>query len=125
MKLENKECVWSGKRLKTKFDVDHAIPFSLWMNNDLWNLFPISPLVNSNKRDKLPTTSLVKKRRGSIIYYWKLMRSEMTPRFDYEMERFTGLLRIDPFNWENKLFSYFIEAVEYTAIQRGIERWEP
>jgi SAM-dependent methyltransferase len=125
MKLENKECVWSGKRLKTKFDVDHAIPFSLWMNNDLWNLFPISPLVNNNKRDKLPTTSLVKKRRAPIIDYWKLMRSEMTPRFDYEMERFTGLLKIDPFNWENKLFSHFIEAIEYTAIQRGIERWEP
>lgn len=49
----------------------------------------------------------------------------MTLRFDYEMERFTGLFKIEPFNWENKLFSHFIEAIEYTAIQRGIERWEP
>lgn len=113
MKLENKECVWSGKRLKTKFDVDHAIPFSLWMNNDLWNLFPISPLVNNSKRDKLPTSHLVKKRRDPIIDYWKLMRAEMTPRFDYEMERFTGLFKIEQFNWENMLFSYF-------WLQRGI-----
>lgn len=125
LKQENKECVWSGKTLKNRFDVDHAIPFSLWMNNELWNLFPISPLVNNRKRDKLPTSFLVKKRKDCIIEYWKLMRFEMASRFDYEMRRFTGTDIIEPLNWEKKLFNHFVESIEYTAIQRGIERWEP
>jgi SAM-dependent methyltransferase len=123
--IEDKECVWSGKRLKADFDVDHAIPFALWMNNDLWNLFPILPTVNNSKRDKLPTTSLVKRRKDLIIDYWKLLRSHMPSRFDYEAARFNGQQSFDLLNWENRLFSHFVEAIEYTAIQRCTERWEP
>jgi SAM-dependent methyltransferase len=123
--IDNKECVWSGKRLKDEFDVDHAIPFALWMNNDLWNLFPILPTVNNRKRDKLPTTSLVKQRKDVIIDYWKLLRSHMPSRFDYEAARFNGKEFFDLLNWENRLFSHFVEAIEYTAIQRCTERWEP
>ena len=41
------ECVWTGTVLRPdKFDVDHVIPFSLWHNNDLWNLVPASPAAN-------------------------------------------------------------------------------
>jgi hypothetical protein len=36
------ECVWTGGRLVQRFDIDHGIAFSLWRNNDLWNLFPPS-----------------------------------------------------------------------------------
>jgi hypothetical protein len=54
-----------------------------------------------------------------------MMQARMTSRFDYEIQRFAGLDFIDPLNWENRLFSHFVEAIEYTAIQRGIERWEP
>ena len=57
--------------------------------------------------------------------YWKLLRLHRPARFDYEMERFTGLEGFESGNWENRLFSFFLEAIEYTAIQRGSERWEP
>jgi SAM-dependent methyltransferase len=123
--IEEKECVWTGKLLKAQFEVDHAIPYSLWMSNDLWNLFPIDSVVNNRKRDKLPTSVLVKRRKSFIVDYWKLLRGHRPERFDYEMERFTGLERFEPGNWENRLFSFFLEAIEYTAIQRGIDRWEP
>jgi len=41
--LPSRECVWSGNSLGRRFDVDHVLPFSLWRNNDLWNLLPASP----------------------------------------------------------------------------------
>ncbi|NLE60773.1 MAG: methyltransferase domain-containing protein, partial [Planctomycetes bacterium] len=36
-------CTWTGAALPKGFAVDHIIPFSLWHNNDLWNLVPASP----------------------------------------------------------------------------------
>jgi hypothetical protein len=30
-------CVWSGNKI-SQYDIDHIIPFSIWKNNDLWNL---------------------------------------------------------------------------------------
>ena len=40
------QCVWSAKTLK-KYDIDHSMPFSLWPNNDLWNLVPSDSKVNN------------------------------------------------------------------------------
>jgi hypothetical protein len=37
--LSDLRCVWTGTVLR-RFEVDHLIPFSLWYNNDLWNLLP-------------------------------------------------------------------------------------
>ncbi|TVR91539.1 MAG: hypothetical protein EA428_05430 [Spirochaetaceae bacterium] len=45
---------WAGSSL-TRFDVDHAIPWSLWRSNELWNMLPALPQANNEKRDKLPT----------------------------------------------------------------------
>ena len=58
-----KECVWTGITLNNRFDIDHVIPFTLWKSNDLWNLLPVDPSINRKKRDKLPTRSLLIKKR--------------------------------------------------------------
>jgi len=32
---EEQECVWSGKELKgNNYDVNHILPYSIWVNND-------------------------------------------------------------------------------------------
>ncbi len=36
------------------FDVDHFIPFSFVMNDELWNLMPMDPNLNSSKNNLLP-----------------------------------------------------------------------
>ncbi|HRZ27110.1 MAG TPA: methyltransferase domain-containing protein [Spirochaetota bacterium] len=115
------ECVWTGKRLNDTFDMDHVIPFSLWRNNDLWNLLPADPKVNNRKREKLPSRELLKSRRDIILGYWDLIREQYPSRFTNEYRIMTG----NPFNtnWQNSLFSSISEAVEITALQRGVERW--
>ncbi|MCR5587693.1 MAG: HNH endonuclease [Lachnospiraceae bacterium] len=37
-----------------KYDVDHFIPWSFVMNDELWNLMPIDKELNNNKKNKLP-----------------------------------------------------------------------
>lgn len=39
---------------KGKYDVDHFIPWSFVMNDELWNLMPMDSSLNSSKRNKLP-----------------------------------------------------------------------
>lgn len=123
--MQNKLCVWTERALEDEFDVDHAIPFVLWRNNDLWNLLPAARTVNNEKRDRLPTRSLVLARKPLIIDYWSRMRDAHKSRFDFEIEKLVGTGLKAGGNWENRLFHAVAEAVEFTAIQRGVERWEP
>ena len=126
LKSDVKECAWTGISLKNRFDIDHVIPFSLWRNNDLWNLLPVDSEINREKRDKLPTRSLLLKRKDCIIRYWKLLRTANKYRFDFEVYSFTGLDHLSiGGNLEPKMFNHILEAVEITAMQRGCERWEP
>lgn len=39
---------------KESYDVDHFIPWSFVMNDELWNLMPIDSSLNSSKRNRLP-----------------------------------------------------------------------
>lgn len=123
--LIDKVCVWSGVRIENKYAIDHAIPFVLWKNNDLWNLLPTDPAQNGKKKDMLPTSNVVKRQKNLIVYYWGLMRKRYQARFEFETERLAGIGVFKNENWENKLFATFSEAIEYTAIQRGVSRWQP
>jgi SAM-dependent methyltransferase len=121
--LVDKQCVWTGESIMRKFHVDHVIPFALWKNNDLWNLLPVLPAVNNEKRDRLPTQQILKASKERILNYWSNVRFLHSQRFDREAVALCGAL--DTGNWENRLFSGMAEAVEITAVQRGVERWEP
>lgn len=39
---------------KDNYDVDHFIPWSFVMNDELWNLMPMDSVLNSSKSNKLP-----------------------------------------------------------------------
>ncbi len=123
--LSSLECTWTASKLNNnEFDVDHIIPFSLWKNNNLWNLVPSLRKINSEKSDKLVTSQHLVKSKERIIFYWKILSKDENTRFFNE----ANLLLRDHSNrknWENELFSGLKEAIEYTAIQRGIQRWEP
>ncbi|MDO8672645.1 MAG: methyltransferase domain-containing protein [Dehalococcoidia bacterium] len=118
------ECTWSGVSLSKGFDVDHIIPYSLWHNNDLWNLVPASSPANNLKRDKLPTRELMHRRRERILGCWEMLRSAHRSRFDYEVCRIAGVSLL-PNDWQSLAFRSVTDAVEFTATQRGCERWQP
>lgn len=120
--LSSKECTWSGKNITSDFDVDHIIPFSLWHNNDLWNLVPVLPSVNNQKRDRLPSRDLLFDRKERLICYWEALRGRYSARFDNEACNIMGIVK-PPNNWHDILFNNIAEAIEITAIQRGCERW--
>lgn len=118
--VESLECIWTGNSLRDSFDVDHVIPFDLWHNNDVWNLLPASKTANSKKSNKLPSTQILRSRKDCIIGYWELLRKNNSQRFDKEAET---LLVMPPDNWQNALYAQMCNAIEVTALQRGVGRW--
>lgn len=63
-------CLWSGRRLRDQFAIDHCLPFAAWPCNDLWNLFPSHPSVNQKKGDRLPSTETLVDARDRILEWW-------------------------------------------------------
>jgi hypothetical protein len=52
---EPASCIYSGQPLQgQKIAIDHFIPWSYVVHNDVWNLTPTLPAVNSSKSDWLP-----------------------------------------------------------------------
>ncbi len=124
--LRSPVCVWSDRALTaSRLAIDHAMPFSLWRNDDLWNLFPADERINNEKRDRLPTYGLLQRRRDTIIGYWEGVADALRPRFEREAQTLLGRAPFEPRNWQSKLFARFVEAFEVTASQRGAARWEP
>ena len=118
-------CVWTGRPLDGRFDVDHVIPFSLWGNNDLWNLLPAHRKVNADKSDRLPAGALLRSRRAAIMESWDLLRASMPDAFDRQAAHLLGRAPAGRRAQQDELFARLREAVEVTACQRGVERWEP
>ncbi|QSZ42833.1 hypothetical protein GJV85_12175 [Sulfurimonas aquatica] len=85
---QEKECIWSGKELKGKnYDVDHVLPFSVWFNNDLWNMLPTDRILNQQKKKaKIPTRKLIEKRADIIMNYWNDYQRAMPLLFKSQIE---------------------------------------
>ncbi|MEP6482429.1 MAG: methyltransferase domain-containing protein [Rhodoglobus sp.] len=118
-------CAWTDRKLTNGFVVDHIIPFSLWGNNDLWNLLPADPGVNGQKSDKLPTSALLNRQRDKIGGAWRLLRDAVPIPFDRQATHLLGGVMGSGNGWEDSLFARLREAVEITALQRGMARWSP
>jgi SAM-dependent methyltransferase len=119
-------CAWSGRALsERRFDVDHVIPFSLWGNNDLWNLLPAHPEVNAQKSDMLPSRGLLSDREEVITENWSLLRDAMPTAFALQASNLLGSTMPVSGRWQQGLYARLREAVEVTALQRGVGRWQP
>lgn len=123
LKQDNLHCVWTDTPIHPQIlAVDHALPFSLWRNNDLWNLLPAHKKVNAEKSDKVPGVNFLNKRRDAIIFCWNMLRREQEALFQFELNRVLGDVSLA--NWECVLFDYLKRNSEYGIVLRGIQSWD-
>ena len=121
MKNRDIECIWSGKRLNSDFDIDHAIPYSLWQNNNLWNLVPVTSRINSRKSDKIPSPALIENSSDRIKNVWGLYQKSYGEQFEREL--FEGLgTGLD--NGMNDAINAMIRKSEYLIEKRGFQKFE-
>lgn len=116
------ECVWTGEKVK-KFDVDHVIPFSVWKNNDLWNLLPSQSQTNNQKRDKIPSSAFIESRKAEIIHYWDLINEFQSQRFQKEI-RVALLGNSSNANWQQAAIKQLQSSCDYLITNRGYQEWK-
>jgi hypothetical protein len=115
-------CVWTGKAI-TSYDVDHLIPFSVWKNNDLWNLLPSQSITNNQKRDKIPSTDLIEKRKDLILHYWELINENQSQRFQKEI-RVALLGNSSSAGWQKAAIKQLQSSCNYLIANRGFAEWK-
>jgi len=115
-------CVWTGKKIDS-YDIDHVIPFSIWKNNDLWNLLPAQSTINNKKRDKIPSKEILTKQKDLIVNYWETIQKAQQQRFLNEMQ-ITLLGNNSTANWQNNALNQLVNTSKYLIETRGYEEWK-
>lgn len=114
-------CVWTGNTI-LKYDIDHLIPFSIWKNNDLWNLLPAQAKINSEKRNKIPSIKVIERQKKLIIHYWEMIDRNKPDRFQKEI-RVSLLGNKTDLSWQNAAINQLKNNCNYLIITRGYEEW--
>jgi len=114
-------CVWTGRKIST-YDIDHLIPFSIWKNNDLWNLLPSDSKINHQKRDKIPSPDIIDRQKDLILNYWDIIYQNQAIRFQKEIQ--IALLGNHSFSsWKNTGIAQLKDRCNYLIENRGFEEW--
>ena len=118
-------CVWSGRPINSPeaMHIDHVLPFSVWKNNDLWNLLPALGTVNAQKRDRIPDPALLESRRDCIIGYWDFLHDHAPRPFEREIAVSLLGLKVPQNDWQDLAFNHLAEKCAYLIHVRGYEAW--
>lgn len=112
------QCIWTGKTLN-EFAVDHMIPWSVWHNNDLWNLLPSDPKFNLKKSDMLPSPELIEKSFDRIRSHWEIYAHNFKDLFESQIKYSLGISLSSAFKNEGE--EAIINAVQRIHIRTGLK----
>lgn len=117
---EGLTCIWSGQPLN-RYEIDHAIPFSLWQNNHLWNLVPVTPKINSKKSDKIPSPQLIHKSASRIRHIWSIYLDSYGEQFENEVFEALGAGLGDGMD---HAIQSLMQKSEYLIEYRGFQKFD-
>jgi hypothetical protein len=99
------------------------IPFSLWKNNELWNIMPTLPKENSDKSDKIPSVPLLESRRTAIIGYWADMMKHKPLLFSRQIRYSLVGDQLDPQRWKEQAFDSLVKKCRHMTDDLGYPVW--
>ncbi len=98
-------------------------PFSIWRNNDLWNLLPTLGSVNGKKSDRIPDPHFLKRRKEEIVGCWDLLHDRLPGRFEEEIRISLIGPRAPWSDWQDLALEPLAEKCTYLIEIRGYEAW--
>lgn len=126
----NPSCIFSGNKLLSGgFDMDHFLPWKFVTHNQMWNLLPINPSVNSSKSDRIPDMGQFLDPfvtyQAEFLFY--LHQSLSEKKFDNRTECYVIDLKLkstdDLFDRDKLLLSYghTMEPLAKIALNQGFQ----
>ena len=120
--------IWTGRSLteSTPIEIDHCIPYSLWYNNSLWNLFPSTSTANQSKRDRVPAQELLDASKARIHHWWgeAFLDSERTRRFAMEADAALPGTDLDPDQPDlDDIFEALMWQVDRMRRDQQVDTW--
>ena len=99
------------------------IPYSIWKNNDLWNLLPADSRINNQKSDKIPSPEIIDRQKNLILDYWGIIFEKQSNRFQKEIQ--VALLGNHSFDsWKSIGISQLQNSCNFLIENRGFEEWK-
>lgn len=117
---EKLKCIWTGTRLNNNFHIDHAIPYSLWQNNNLWNLLPVKSHINLSKSDRIPAPALIESSADRIKEVWRLYSHSYGRQFNREIYEGLG---VQPKDGLDPAIDALIDKSRYLIEKRGFQQF--
>lgn len=76
--------IYTNKPIESNYDIDHFIPWSFVMNDELWNLIPMDSSLNSSKNNRLPHWTFFNKFADNQYEMYRLMWDDEFVRSRFE-----------------------------------------
>lgn len=121
-------CPWSERLIHhgVEYAIDHIVPIAIYPTNELWNLVPSDPQVNSHlKRDRLPSNArLVRARPHLELAYcrYRTSRSLLSALEEDVAIRFSRT-RLQNEPYERAVAESVVDWIEQVAASRNLARF--
>ena len=122
-------CIYSNESLKnmTEIDIDHFIPWSFVLHNQVWNTAPVSSSINRSKSDRLPPKNSI--HRFATIQFkllkWLLAREAQYKKY---LEQYSVLFHGKALVFEKQEFENALGKALNTQIEvargMGFSDWD-
>ena len=118
--------IWSKKPIYIDIEraLDHLIPFSVWKNNDLWNILPALRSENAQKSDKIPYPDLLEAQKGIILEYWSYMMEFKPSKFRRQISHSLIGSNLSSSNWHEQAFVSLKKKCSPLINVLGYEDWK-
>jgi transcriptional regulator with XRE-family HTH domain len=131
LKYQPLTCIYSGESLdsSTPISLDHYLPWSFVAHDQLWNLIPTLPAINSAKSNHLPSPSLldnfIKIQHSALVISHNQMKSSEWQGFvePYEIDLGISIEKLTSFEDLREAYGRVIEPLISLAKTQGFQVW--
>ena len=124
-------CIYSGAPLddSTKISLDHYLPWSFVAHDQLWNLIPTLPEINSSKSNNLPSPdcleSFIKTQHSALVISQNKMKTKEWENLveAYEVDLGIPSVKLTSFPDLQESYSRVIEPLLSLAKTQGFQDW--
>ena len=123
--------IYGNQLVPNNFALDHFLPWTFVVHNQIWNLTPMDRRLNSSKNDQIPQDTyigaLALQHKNLVRYHFSKDRKD-SEEFFAEYENFLGIEIADFLSASDaqviELYQEHFDPLQQTALNMGFQLWQ-